>query len=72
MVTNKKNFTYYFNIFATPAYLMRHTLEEDYSIIALGGGCSFAYLSMVADLLTAYNEIAFSPVFFRIEHFKLN
>lgn len=72
MITNNKNFSYYFNILATPAYLMRHTLEEDYSIIALGGGCSFAFLSMVADHLTAYNEIAVSPTFFRMSSFKLD
>lgn len=70
MVTNKKNFSYYLHILATPAYLMRHTLEDDYSIIALGGGCSFAFLSMVADHLTAYNEIIVASVFFRIKHFK--
>lgn len=72
MVTNKKNFSYYFNIFATPAYLMRLTLEEDYSTIALGGGCSFAFLSLVADHLTAFNEIAVAPKFFRMSSFKLD
>ena len=72
MVPNNKNFSYYFNILATPAYLMRHTLEEDYGIIALDGRCSLEFLSMVADHLTAYNEIAVCPKFFRMKSFKLN
>lgn len=71
MKTTKKNFNYYFNILATPSYMMRHALEEDYSIIALGQGCSLAFLSMVADHLTAYNELAVAPVFFRMKSFKL-
>lgn len=71
MVTNKKNFSYYFNILASPAYLMRSKLEEDYSIIALSGCCTLEFLSMVADHLTAYNEIAVAPVFFRMKSFKL-
>lgn len=39
MKTTKENFSYYFNFLATPSYMMRHALEEDYSIIALGHGC---------------------------------
>ena len=71
MVTNKKNFSYYFNILATPSYMMRHALEEDYSIISLGHGCTLAFLSMAADHLTAYNELAVAPVFFRMKSFRL-
>lgn len=71
MKTIKGNYSYHFNIFATPAYMMRHALEEDYSIIASGHGCTLAFLSMAADHLTAYNELAVAPVFFRMKSFKL-
>ena len=70
MVTNQKNYRYYFNVLAAPAYLMHRKLEEDYSMITLGGNCPLSFLSMVADHLTAYNEIAVCPVFFRIKDFK--
>lgn len=70
MTTTNKNWNYYFNILATPAYKMRQVLEEDYSIIAIGHGCSIPFLSMVADHLTAYNELVVAPVFFRIRYFK--
>lgn len=71
MKTTKGNYSYYFNILALPAYMMRRVLEEDYSIIALGHGCTLAFLSMAADHLTAYNELAVAPVFFRMKSFKL-
>ena len=72
MKTTKKNWKYYFHILATPAYKMRHELEDEYKIIALGAGCSIEFLSMVADHLTAYNEISVAPLFFRMKNFKLN
>lgn len=72
MTTTNKNWNYYYNIFATPSYKMRQALEEDYNIIALGAGCTIQFLSMVADHLTAYNELAVAPVFFRIRTFRLN
>lgn len=72
MTTTTKNLKYYFHIFASPSYKMRKELEDDYKIIALGAGCSFEFLSMVADHLTAYNELACAPVFFRIRTFRLD
>lgn len=72
MKTTKKNWKYYYHILATPSYKMRHELEDEYKIIALGAGCSFEFLSMVADHLTAYNELAVAPLFFRMKNFKLN
>lgn len=51
---------------------MRKELEDDYKIIALGAGCTIEFLSMVADHLTAYNELAVAPLFFRMRNFKLN
>ena len=76
MVTNNKNFSYYFYILSTPICQMRHTLEEDYSIISLGDCCSLGYLCIIADHLTAYNEIADKiavvPKFFRISDFRLD
>ena len=70
MTTTTKNWKYYFNIFASPCYKMRQALEEDYKIIALGAGCSLEFLSMVADHLTAYNELACTRVFFHIRYFE--
>lgn len=72
MTTTNKNWNYYFNILATPAYKMRQVLEEDYRIIALGPISTIQFLSMVADHLTAYNELAACPVFFRIRTFRLD
>ena len=72
MKTTKKNWEYYYHILITPAYKMRHELEDEYKIIALGAGCSIEFLSMVADHLTAYNELAVAPLFFRMRNFKLN
>lgn len=72
MTTTNKNFNYYFNIFATPSYKMRKTLEEDYRIMTLGPCSTIGFLSMVADHLTAYNELAACPVFFRINSFRLD
>lgn len=72
MTTTNKNWNYYFHILATPAYKMRHELEEEYKIIALNAGCSIQFLSMVADHLTAYNELAACPVFFRIRNFRID
>lgn len=72
MKTTKKNWTYYYHILGTPAYKMRHELEDDYKIIALGAGCTIEFLSMVADHLTAYNELAVAPVFFRMSTFRLD
>ena len=72
MKTTKKNWKYYYHILATPSYKMRQELQDDYKIIGLGAGCSIQFLSMVADHLTAYNELAVAPVFFRMRHFKLD
>ena len=72
MKTTKKNCKYYYYILGRPACMMRHELEDEYKIIALGRGCTIEFLSMVADHLTAYNELAVAPLFFRIKHFKLN
>lgn len=70
MTTTSKNFNYYFNIFLSPCYMMRKKLEEEYQIIASGGFCTIEYLSMVADHLTSYNELACVPTFFKIRDFE--
>lgn len=70
MKTKKKNWKYYYHILSTPAYKMRHELEDEYKIIALGAGCSFEFLSMVADHLTAYNELVCTPMFFHMINFS--
>ena len=72
MTTTKKKWNYYFKILATPRYKMREELEEDYKIIALGACTTIEFLCMVADHLTAYNELAVCPVFFRIRTFRLD
>lgn len=72
MKTTKKNWKYYYHILSTPAYKMRHELEDEYKIIALGAGCTIEFLSMVADHLTAYNELCTLDFFVSMKFFKPN
>lgn len=70
MTTTTKNRDYYLDVLCTPCYLMRKMLNEDYRSILCHGINTLEFFAMVADHLTAYNEIAMTSPFFRIRDFK--
>ena len=70
MTTTKKNRHYYFDVLTTPCYLMRNQLEEDYRIIRTYGINTLEFFTMVAEHLTAYNEISCVSLFFKMKDFK--
>ena len=70
MKTTTKNRAYYHEVLMTPCYLMRAKLEEDYAHIMEFGLNTLCIIAMVADHLTAYNEISGVPLFFRMRDFK--
>lgn len=70
MTTTTKNRDYYLDILCTPCYLMRERLNEDYHLIQCHGINTLEFFAMVADHLTAYNEISMISLFFRIRDFK--
>lgn len=70
MTTTNENRNYYFDILSTPCYLMRDRLNEDYKNIIVFGVHTPEFLAMVADHLTAYNEITMTGLFWRMRDFK--
>ena len=70
MKTTTKNRNYYFDILCTPCYLLRNKLQDDYKHYAKFGINTLDILSMFADHLTAYNEIAIIHVFWRMRDFR--
>ena len=70
MTTTNKNRNYYLDILVTPCYLLRNRLNEDYQHITEYGINTLDMLAMVAEHLTAYNEIAMTPVFWRMRDFN--
>lgn len=72
MTTTLKNRYYYLEVLATPCYLLRMRLQEDYEHYATYGINTLDLLSTIADHLTAYNEIAMTRVFCRLRDFEPN
>lgn len=70
MKITKKNSAYYHKVMMTPCYLMREELEEDYAHIMEFGLNTLGIIEMVAEHLTAYNELSGIDVFFRMRNFK--
>lgn len=70
MTTTNKNLNYYRDVLVTPCYLLRNELEEHYCIIQTYGINTLEYFAMIAEQLTAYNEISCAPLFFRMRDFK--
>lgn len=71
MVTTKKNRDYYHEVLMTPCYLMRKKLNDDYAHIMEFGLNTTAMIEMIAEHLTAYNELVSSPLFFRMRDFEV-
>lgn len=72
MTTTTKNRDYYLEVLATPCYLLRMRLKEDYEHYASYGFNTLDLISIVADHLTAYNEIAMTRCFWHLRDFEHN
>lgn len=70
MTTTNKNRNYYFDILVTPCYLLRDRLTQDYQHLTEYGVNTPEMLAMVANHLTAYNEISMTHAFWRMKDFK--
>lgn len=70
MTITTKNRDYYLDVLTTPCYLLRNQLEEHYRTIQVYGINTLEYFAMVAEQLTAYNEISCVSLFFRMRDFK--
>lgn len=70
MTTTNKNRNYYLDILSTPCYLMRDRLNKDYNKIIEYGVNTPEFFAMVAEHLTAYNELSTYSFFFRMRDFK--
>lgn len=70
MTITTKNRDYYREVLMAPCYLMRAKLESDYTHIMLFGLNTIDLISMMADHLTAYNELVSAPIFFRMRDFE--
>lgn len=68
--------TYYKQIFASVrnSLYVKLTDYADFLTICESSNfhCSWAYISIVAEALTAYNELCPFNIFIRIKHFKPN
>ncbi len=72
MTITTKNRDYYHDVLMTPCYLMRKKLEEDYAHAMEFGLNTTDIIVMMAEHLTAYNELVSLPLFFRMRDFKLD
>lgn len=71
MKFTNKNRAYYHEVLMTPCYLMRSKLEEDYAHIMEFGLNTLGIIEMVAEHLTAYNELTGCGIFFRMRDFEV-
>lgn len=72
MTTTTKDRTYYREVLMTPCYLMRQKLEEDYQLFIDFGLHTAGIIALIAEHLTAYNELVSTPLFFRMRDFNPN
>ncbi len=71
MTITKKNRAYYHDVLMTPCYLMRKKLEENYAHAMEFGLNTTDIIAMMAEHLTAYNELTSCGIFFRMRDFEV-